>query len=198
MSPARHIKIGFDRFEYGIMKRRLLEGEPEDIDDWQIGHPILFPNTLAVGEEHRPMLQIRIPIDDTTTMHLQYLTTTREPGAPRKPVPVRRASLFNEDGKIIADNIPKQDELAWVAQGPMSQRTREHLGASDVGVIMYHKMLVEEMEKVERSEDPMGVIRDPAVNEPMIRIRRERKGYEAFQSTYDPIARIEELAGSRG
>src|SRR5712692_8909737 len=68
MFPAKHIKIGFDRFEYGIMKRRLLEGEPENIDDWQIGHPVLFPNTLAVGEEDRPMLQIRIPVDDTTTL----------------------------------------------------------------------------------------------------------------------------------
>ena len=107
MFPARHIKIGFDRFEYGIMKRRLLEGEPEDIDDWQIGHPVLFPNTLAVGEEHRPMLQIRIPVDDTTTMHLQYVTSQRPQGSPRRPVVVFRKPLFEPDGKIIADNIPK-------------------------------------------------------------------------------------------
>src|SRR5436309_12416468 len=45
--PAKHVKIAFDRFEYGVYKRRLLEGEPEDIDDWQIGHPVLFPNILA-------------------------------------------------------------------------------------------------------------------------------------------------------
>jgi len=185
MFPAKHIKIGFDRFEYGIMKRRLLEGEPEDIDDWQIGHPVLFPNTLAVGEEDRPMLQIRIPVDDTTTLHLQYVTTPREMGAPRKPVPVVRRSLFEPDGKILAVNIPKQDELAWVAQGPISQRTREHLGASDVGVILYHKMLHEEMDKVQGGQDPLGTVRDPAVNEPMIRIRRERVGYEAFKGDFE-------------
>jgi 5,5'-dehydrodivanillate O-demethylase oxygenase subunit len=198
MYPARHVKIGFDRFEYGIMKRRLLEGEPESIDDWQIGHPVLFPNTLAVGEEHRPMLQIRIPIDDTTTMHLQYVTKEREPGAQPRTVPVRRVSLFNEDGKIIADTIPKQDELAWVAQGPISQRPREHLGVSDAGIILFRKILAEEMDKVERGEDPLGTVRDRAVNEPMIRIRRERLGYQAFQSTYDPRVDVEkELAGAR-
>ena len=33
------------------MKRRLLEGEdPETSDDWTIGHPLIFPNLLAVGK----------------------------------------------------------------------------------------------------------------------------------------------------
>jgi len=183
MFPAKHVKIAFDKFEYGIYKRRLLEGEPENIDDWQIGHPILFPNTLAVGEQHRPMLQIRIPVDDTHTLHLMYVTKQREDRGPRRTPEVIVRSLYEPDGRtIIADNIPKQDELAWVGQGPISQRTREHLGASDVGVIMYHKMLVEEMDKVARGEDPLGTVRDRAVNEPMIRIRRESKGYDAFRS----------------
>jgi 5,5'-dehydrodivanillate O-demethylase len=41
----RHKRIAFDVFEYGIYKRRLLEGDdPETSPDWLIGHPILFPN----------------------------------------------------------------------------------------------------------------------------------------------------------
>jgi 5,5'-dehydrodivanillate O-demethylase len=192
MFPARHVKIDFERFEYGIFKRRLLEGEPETIDDWQIGHPVLFPNILAVGEEHRPMLQIRIPIDDTTTMHLQYLTKKKDVPGPRGYVPARRVPLFNEDGKIIADSIPKQDELAWVAQGAISDRPREHLGASDRGIILYRKVLEEQLDKIERGEDPIGVVRDPAVNEPWIQLRRERVGYQAFQSTYGDINNLAE------
>jgi 5,5'-dehydrodivanillate O-demethylase len=200
MFPAKHVKIAFDKFEYGIYKRRLLEGEPETIDDWQIGHPILFPNTLAVGEEHKPVLQIRVPVDDTNTLHIQYRTSRREPGAKPKPIVVHRDDLFMKGERVIADNIPKQDMVAWVAQGPVSERTKEHLGASDVGVIMYHKMLLEEADKVARGEDPLGVIRDPAVNEPMIRIRRERVGYQAFRSNYGQVDdTIRELvaAGSR-
>src|SRR5712692_3565096 len=42
-----HEKIRFTVFEYGISKHRLLEGDSEDSDDWQVGHPILFPNFLA-------------------------------------------------------------------------------------------------------------------------------------------------------
>ena len=140
------------------------------------------------------MLQIRIPVDDTTTLHLQYVTKPRESTGP-KQVPVHRDSLFDENGKILADSIPKQDELAWVGQGPVTDRTREHLGASDTGIIMFRKMIEEQMEKIERGEDPIGVVRDRAINEPFIRIRREKKGYEAFQSKYDVISDVErELA----
>src|SRR5579875_2096642 len=45
----KHLKIDFAEFKYGIYKRRLLEGAGEDSDDWRIGHPVLFPNILAVG-----------------------------------------------------------------------------------------------------------------------------------------------------
>ena len=45
-----HERIAFDVFEYGIVKRRLWVGDSEDSDEWQVGHPILFPNILSVGE----------------------------------------------------------------------------------------------------------------------------------------------------
>ncbi|HXP93277.1 MAG TPA: hypothetical protein VN905_07380, partial [Candidatus Binatia bacterium] len=101
--------------------------------------------------------------------------------------------------KLIADTIPKQDMIGWVAQGPISDRTREHLTASDKGVILYHKLLTDNMESVERGEDPMGTIRDPAENEPMIDIRREHNGMRAFQVKYgNYFEKIRELADIRG
>jgi 5,5'-dehydrodivanillate O-demethylase oxygenase subunit len=199
MFPARHLKIDFDVFKYGIMKRRLLEGESEDSDDWKIGHPLIFPNLLAVGETHRPMLQYRVPVDDTTTIQFAYRTLQREQGAEPKPIAVHRGQLFNQQGKVIADNVPAQDMLAWVAQGPISQRTREHLGASDRGVILFHKMLFEQMDIVEEGGDPMGVIRDPAENEPMVDLNRERVGYQPFKIEYEEyFDQVRGLATSLG
>ena len=46
---TRHEKIAFREFEHGITKHRLLAGHSEDGDDWKIGHPVVFPNTLSVG-----------------------------------------------------------------------------------------------------------------------------------------------------
>lgn len=60
---ARHLKIDFDIFEYGIYKRRLVEGEPEDADDWTVGHPIVFPYTLVQGPWANFTYQMRVPID---------------------------------------------------------------------------------------------------------------------------------------
>ncbi len=198
MFPARHVKIEFDVFDYGIMKCRLLEGESEDSDEWTIGHPLLFPNILAVGSSTAPTLQIRVPVDDTNTIQFAYRTSVREPGAQPRPLGVKRSSLFSENGKIIGDSVPKQDMLAWVGQGRISDRTREHLATSDKGVILYHQMLVEQMDRVERGEEPMAVIRDREENEPMIDIRRERRGMRAFRSQYENyFEKLEELAGTR-
>jgi 5,5'-dehydrodivanillate O-demethylase len=184
MKAARHVKIEFDRFDYGIMKRRLLEGESPDVDDWTTGHPLLFPNILAVGSAAAPTLQFRVPVDDAHTIQFAYRTTLRKPGTVLRPTTVKHTDLFNEEGKIVADNVPAQDMTGWVGQGPISDRTQEHLASSDKGVVLYRKMLVEQMDRVERGEEPMAVIRDPRENEPMIDIRRERRAWQGFQSQY--------------
>ena len=73
---ARHLKIDFKEFQYGMTKHRLLEGHSEDGDDWKVGHPIVFPNMLAVGngdEKSRYYsFQMRVPVDDTHTLHLWF------------------------------------------------------------------------------------------------------------------------------
>jgi 5,5'-dehydrodivanillate O-demethylase len=181
MTVARHVKIDFDVFEYGIYKRRLLEGEPEDCDDWQIGHPVLFPNILAVGDSIEPSFQVRIPIDDTHTTHYRYLGQPPKGDAGRLPVPrVVPVRLIEDDGSIVANTVLKQDMLAWVGQGPISDRTREHLATSDRGVALYHQMLLDNVERVQRGGDPMGVIRDDAINTPSIAIKRETTPRTAF------------------
>lgn len=199
MTEARHIKIGFDVFEYGIMKRRLLEGEPEDTDDWTTGHPLLFPNILAIGGQrgNTQSLQIRVPIDDENTVQFAYRTKLRAPGAAPVPMQSVRIEPIDEQGRIIPDAIPQQDMLAWVAQGPIADRTGEHLTASDEGVILYRRMLIEQLDRVERGNDPMGVIRDREVNEPMIDIRRERSALKGFDPQYKTaFERLEETADS--
>lgn len=201
MNQARHLKIEFDTFKYGINKRRLLEGEAEDNEDWTVGHPLLFPNILAVGSTvDGASLQFRVPVDDTATIQFAYRTTWRTPDAAPRPTVVKRTDLFDEKGRIAATTIPAQDMVGWVAQGPISDRTREHLTASDAGIILYRKMLVDQLERVERGEAPtVGVVGDATENEPWIDIRREQRGMAQFAVTYDNyFDRVQELADLRG
>jgi 5,5'-dehydrodivanillate O-demethylase len=196
MVPAPHIIIDFDVFEYGIMKRRLLEGEPEDVDDWTTGHPLLFPNILAVGAAATPTLQFRVPKDDTCTIQFAYRCSTRKKGAQPRAMVVDRAELFDADGRITPDRIPTQDMLGWVGQGPITDRTVEHLGQGDKGIILYRRVLEEQMERVAKGEDPMGTIRDPRQNEPWINLRRESTRLQSFElqyeDTFDTLQRMAE------
>ena len=72
--------------------------------------------------------------------------------------------LHDEQGEWLRDYVDGQDICAWVTQGPVADRTREHLGRSDLGVIMLRKLYFEQMERVEAGQDPNCTFRDPAQN----------------------------------
>jgi 5,5'-dehydrodivanillate O-demethylase len=181
-----HEKIGFDEFDYGIYKRRLLEGQPEDSDDWKTGHPMVFPTILAVGNasDSRRMhaFQIRVPMDDSHTMHFWYNAYVPLNGAhvPQKlldEVPVYDVPFQDDKGNYLIDLIDAQDIMAWVSQGPIADRTRESLGSSDRGVTLLRRMLRRELQKVEDGQDPIGVMRDPAHNKIALHIEKDKAHY---------------------
>src|SRR5271166_6178153 len=68
--------------------------------------------------------------------------------------------VYDEHGKHRVDYVEGQDMMAWVTQGPITDRTVEHLGRSDVGVTMLRRMFKENMALAARGEDPLGVYRD--------------------------------------
>jgi 5,5'-dehydrodivanillate O-demethylase len=177
--PARvaiarhHKKIAFDEFEYGIIKRRLMEGQSEDSSDWRHGHPIVFPNILAVGSGgglwKSYTFQIRVPMDDVTTDHYWYNAYVPPAGADVPAELLTRCPAYDApqrgpDGEYLLEYIHAQDVFAWETQGPIAERHHEALGWSDQGVTMLRKMCLRELKKVEQGLDPMCVIRDPAKN----------------------------------
>jgi 5,5'-dehydrodivanillate O-demethylase oxygenase subunit len=179
-------KNEFFTVEYGIMKRRITPhpkpGNPPEMEQ----HPLVFPNILrlvpslsslrsleaykTLDEEESKLryvhdMDFRTPIDDTHTMEyrLCFLPSKRTP-SPEEDPPFESAPFKDERGNYRLEFIPAQDALAWEAQGPIADRTQEHLGVADRGIIMLRKLVREQIEAVERGEDPMGVIRDPKKN----------------------------------
>jgi len=67
-------------------------------------------------------------------------------------------------GRWIDSHVMNQDFIAWVGQGAIADRTLEHLGESDRGVILIRKRLLEDIEAVAAGRDPKGIIRDPEAN----------------------------------
>ena len=163
LSP-HHTKIGFDVFDHGIIKRRVRVGGSESDPEWSVGHPILFPNILRVNWT----FQIRVPMDDTHTWHVMYQAYPQPPGAegtPQDHVPVYEIPIKDERGRFITDFVLGQDMMAWVTQGPIAHRDLEKLGESDQGIIMYRRLLREQMDIAEQGGDPMNVFRDPNSHE---------------------------------
>ena len=162
-----HEKIGFDEFQYGIIKRRVTAGRSEDDPDWRIGHPILFPNILRVGSN----FQYRVPMDDTHTLHVWFTAYPQPPGeeAPRQEqIPHYKVPLpVDEEGLAewpLMDNNSGQDITAWVTQGAIADRSQEKLGESDKGIILYRRMLRQQLAIIEDEGQPKNVFHDPANN----------------------------------
>ena len=165
-------KHEFIRFEYGIKKRRttlpLATGGKPEVDE----HPLLFPSILRhvatdkSGKGHRHNLQIRVPVDDTHTQvfRVNFVPHDTEHSLPDAAVPLRLAQLKFGPREYDMTLVSAQDSMAWETQGPLTDRTREHLGIEDEGVIELRKMLREQIDRVQHGLEPLGVIRDPTKN----------------------------------
>ena len=117
------MKVAFEVFEHGILKRRVLEGHTEEDEDWKVGHPLVFPHMLRVGAAGLATFQIRVPIDDENTWHVWYQTYRPEGGAPPQgPIPTYEVPLFDERGELLRDYVDGQDIGAWITQGRISDR----------------------------------------------------------------------------
>jgi 5,5'-dehydrodivanillate O-demethylase len=162
-----HAKLAFDRFDHGIIKRRLRVGQSEDHDDWRVGHPAVFPNILRLGGDGRSAFQIRVPIDDHHTMHFWYTWYELPAGFEDVVRAVRQVDeryevrLKGPDGEFLMDLIDAQDAMVWITQGATADRRGEHLCQGDEGVAAFRKLLTEQLEAHEAGRDPMNVFRTP-------------------------------------
>jgi 5,5'-dehydrodivanillate O-demethylase oxygenase subunit len=155
----------FYKLPYGIMKKRQYTNGMLD------EHPLIFPNILRQG----PSTQIRVPIDDEHTYHVHVMFYPSADGSEvqESDPPITYIEPYKSPAEKLHpfarfDNrsILAQDHMAWETQGPLADRTKEHLSYSDRGVVLLRRLLKEQIEQVQMGLDPICVFRDPA--EPLI------------------------------
>ncbi|HEV8021620.1 MAG TPA: aromatic ring-hydroxylating dioxygenase subunit alpha [Candidatus Lustribacter sp.] len=160
----KHLRVAFDEFEYGFVYKRLMEGMDESHERWQTGRICLWPNGLGPLRH----TEYRVPIDDENTLsvtwHFSRVPKEREPYV-QTTIPSWEGPIRDpRTGRWISSHVMNQDFIAWVGQGTIADRTQEHLGSSDRGIIAMRRRFLEDMERIERGEDPKGIVRDPARN----------------------------------
>lgn len=167
----RHTDIEFQEFEFGIAVARQAElttpvlpiplAPTNQLDS--SGIACLWPNVLYAGSS----LEWRVPVDDTRTLNIvwHYAPLPKDmPAVDQDPVPHWYGPVTDDNGELITSHILNQDFAAWVGQGVIADRTSEHLGRSDEGIILLRKRLFADIERVSQGEDPRGIVRDPELN----------------------------------
>jgi len=187
----RHLKLAFDEFDYGIVYRRIREGMSEEDPLWKVGRVCLWPNALFTGDH----FEWRVPIDDQNTLSVTWsfsrVPKEREPYV-QQTIPAWRGPVQDSStGRWITSHVMNQDFIAWIGQGTITDRTREHLGTSDAGIIMLRQRFLRDIEAIVRGEDPKATIRDPELNRcvplPIADRKRLVEGVSAAEMSRGPL-----------
>jgi len=131
------------------------------------------PCGMAANHPGYEALRWRVPADDTHTMHFTVYFAPIVDGKPTGAIPAdnsEKGVVETTPGQYRYDEATgylargDQDRAAQESQGEICDRTIEHLGVSDRGVIMLRKLYKDSMDAIAAGKDPIGTIRDPAKN----------------------------------
>jgi 5,5'-dehydrodivanillate O-demethylase oxygenase subunit len=159
----KHLKVGFEEFEYGYTYKRITDVSGEKDPLWTVGRVCLWPYALFTGTH----VEFRVPVDDTNTLSVGwfYAHVPKE----RQPYEQNTIPTWNgpvrdpKTGRFLSSHIMNQDFIAWIGQGAIAQRDKEFLSTSDLGITMIRRRFLKDLETIAAGGDPKAVIRDPSV-----------------------------------
>lgn len=134
----------------------------------------IFPSSTRrhnarAGSIPSDFFHIRVPTDDVTTTTF-FVESRFKPNGPYKRE--CRGLQHNTPGvyKRVEDGwwglaSEDQDRAAQESQGPIHDRTKEILGTSDRGVVMWRKVAFDSIAAVKAGRDPHGIVRDAGRND---------------------------------
>jgi phthalate 4,5-dioxygenase oxygenase subunit len=150
----------------------------------------IMPNKVAaVGNEGRVSegytIHWRVPIDDESHVRFDFYFNRVRPVAreryehecatettdnryrrnKRNRYLQDRESMKTGNFSGLGDYYAAQDAFAAETPGPIHDRSREHLGTSDVCIVAARRQLLAAVASVQAGRDPIHVIRDPAQND---------------------------------
>lgn len=146
---------------------------------------LLFPHAFVIPlSPEMTVTQWQVPIDDVSCYWYAIFTSFGKP-VDRAAMRQQRLELYTlpdykprlnaandygfnaeeQRGRTytgMGDDINVHDQWAIESQGPIQDRTREHLGASDKAITFYRQMLIEAIERAAAGERPLMVLDEQA------------------------------------
>ncbi len=191
----KHVKVDFDEFEWGFVYKRILENTDDTSPLWTVGRTCLWPNALFTGNH----FEWRVPVDDENTLSVgwffNHVPRDKEPFE-QKSIPYWYSPIKDpKTGRWITSHVMNQDFIAWMGQGAITDRGREHLGQSDRGIIAIRKRFFDDLARIEKGEDPKAIMRDRTRNSCIDLPIPFRAGLEHGQ-TREELAKAGNVEGS--
>lgn len=134
----------------------------------------IFPShtrrlAARVGDSPRHYLNLRVPVDDNETVTF-FVQAVIDDKGPYKLITRGHQGCDRLVFEEVDDGwwrIPshEQDRIAQESQGQIADRSRELLGTSDQGIVMFRKLLHDCLKALEEGRDPFGVIREHGPDE---------------------------------
>ena len=161
---GKKVTYHWERTAYGADNVMLIDGIA-DTHRSCYGFPLVnrfaLPPVEESGELVRSMIY-RVPVDDLSTL-LYFLRFY--PSEKRSSRAIRQEHKLGQYRPLATDwwgiDVSDQDRMAVEQQGVIADRTNEHLGASDGGIILMRQMMRESLAAVAARCDPLCIIRDP-------------------------------------
>ena len=131
-------------------------------------HHFFFPagNRIALaraGQVPHQFIQWVTPVDDHTSVIFQMFASPARDGKGAVSTGQYQKTERNQYKRVEDGwwNIWErdQDDAIIDSQGVVANRPREHLASCDVGIVKLRRMLKESIERVQRGQDPAGVVR---------------------------------------
>src|SRR5579883_42116 len=189
-------RYGFRKFEWGLYKFWTYGGERGES---AMGIPLIFPNILRVFEDRALSMHWRVPLDDehTNIMRVVFVPNASgqaEPQPEDPPYKIFEPAAASGDYELTS--FASQDHMAWETAGAIYNRSTEHLGASDRGIIMFRQMLREQIEIVQAGGEPMALVRDPEQNTMLVTLVEEKGVPDGDNFTVIPNCASEPAGGA--
>ena len=152
--------------EWGIEK----EIDYDDEVGTEVRPPLISPNIVRIPQGPIDAIHFRVPIDDehTRIIWLGFVPQSAggTPTAEHADAPFQYfAEMSETQRRYDLTTVYGQDQMAWETPGVIFDRSQETLGASDRGIVLFRRMLDEQISRVERGLEPtVAVVRDPEKN----------------------------------
>jgi phthalate 4,5-dioxygenase oxygenase subunit len=123
------------------------------IDDYQTcNYLVVFSKRQALDDQFRTSLMTRLGVRPGIDVDSDFWPILNVENSYRQDRSAMRAGHFSGISGLLIEDYAVQETM-----GPIYDRTREHLGASDLAVVRARRLLLDSVRRVQDGGDPLGL-----------------------------------------